>query len=171
MNRKSTKILLGIAVLTIWSTVFYRIYKAIAPEDTTFLPTTSYNLAVEKKSKQDTFTLLANYRDPFLGQRSTYPKRSRSLSPSPPPKRIINTPPPKPVATKPPKKRKPVKFPKVHYKGFVKNHGVTKALVNVNGKSQNLKRGQEFENVRISRITEDSIQVMFQGAGKWFFRE
>ena len=71
---KNTKtyLLLGV-VLLIWGIIGYKIVKAISPDEPELFAVENVNFKpLRSTTKKDTFSILANYRDPFLG---TLPKQ------------------------------------------------------------------------------------------------
>src|SRR5688572_4426537 len=154
---KKTTYLLLIVVADIWGSVFYKLFSGLAGEDVVLQNTIPFS-ALPPGSGPDTFQLLANYRDPFLGKSSP----------------AIKTGPVKPIK-KPEVKTQspsPVPWPSIVYSGMVKNDKSNKllALLQVNGSSQALKQGDKIENVEVVQIFRDSI-LLKQGKEKKIFKK
>jgi len=99
----------------------------------------------------DTFSIVANYRDPFLGRIITEPKLA-----------------PKKIVTKP-KVVIPVRWPLITYGGMIKNNKSEKvvAIVNINRKSNLMNLGDVVSEVELLEIHSDSIKVKFSGIKKY----
>lgn len=73
---KNTKtyILLGVVAL-IWGTIGYKVISGLSPADLPAIATSdSVDFKPKKSTPKDTFSITANYRDPFLG---TVPKKKK----------------------------------------------------------------------------------------------
>ena len=104
----------------------------------------------------DTFSLMANYRDPFLGKIATRKVKSNKAPSNP---RIR-------VAPKRPKAK--TNWPKLAYNGLIKKQASneTLALIQINGKSAIMKIGETLDKVKLLKIYPDSIKVKFEGLTK-----
>lgn len=105
----------------------------------------------------DTFSIICNYPDPFLGK--TTPKQYRSPANS-----VTSAAKAKDVVKE--KKKAAITtlvWPEVVYKGIIKNQKSNKqlALLQINGKSNAMKMGESYENIELIRIFKDSIEVKF----------
>ena len=160
-NKKSIYLLLPLTLL-IWGIIGYRIYQSIKPEDS-YAQATSFPTftALTNDQTPDTFTLINNYRDPFL-----------SAAPPPVTKPVaqVHRPASKPQIIKkvekpkPPKKQPKVRWPKIAYKGSFKNKGSSRqlALVNINQTEHFLGINDTASKVRLLNIWRDSIKVKCQ---------
>ncbi len=169
MKQQLTKIALGLAVFLIWGTVFYRIYQALVPTDDFVLGTNTFIPAKATSTSLDTFSLLANYKDPFLGK-SLGRKNSSSSKERTTPRRIVPTSTP-PAVSKETKLKKPVQFPAIVFKGYVENKGIKTLLLSIDGKNQYLRPGQALEGLSVARAYEDSVSLRLKGARRTFLRE
>ena len=147
---------LVIIVVIIWGLIFYKIFSTIGSHDNT-----NNNMAMQALRKDtgfhraDTFMIMNNYRDPFLGTRTTnYKKENASVVKK-------NTPPvPKIVVV--------VKWPVIVYNGLIKKKESVKplALVKIDGKSEFMTKGSVVSDVELVNLYRDSISVSFNGEKK-----
>ncbi len=162
MEKQTTKYLLAIAVIAIWGLLGYRIYKKVYPDNDFFIPTTN-DFVLEKNTAIDSFQLLVNYRDPFLGnkikQRQQPISTERQVNVGKPTKNFNLT------------KPKKATFPKLSYKGSIYlDSGRKVALISFNKHMVNLGLGESFEEITLLAIQEDSIRLGFKGQEKTFFK-
>ena len=140
--------LLLILAAGIWGTVIYRIFKTVRKEDTVQIK------PVESKpgffSLPDTFSIVADYRDPFLGKRVLPQSPKKVTTPVVKPK-------PEPMVSM-------VKWPAVSYSGIIKNKSTDKelALVKIDQKEFIMRTGEVMQGVQLSKIFKDSIVVLYQ---------
>jgi len=145
---KSTRtyVLLGL-VLVIWGIVGYRIFSTLAPEtqEKSLVATTTFTDV--QVAAQDTFSIQANYRDPFLG---TLPPSQRKF-----PKTKKGT-------------RKKINFPSIAYTGSMVNSSTKKRIffVTVNGTQHLLEKGKTGSEVTLMHGTGKSITIRYKGAVK-----
>jgi len=157
MKNKAGYILLPL-VVAVWALIGYRVLgflkqDKISVSDTkTEEPNISLNNLV-----QDTFSIEANYRDPFIAQQVQH------VVVTGPPQKVVQ---PKPVA----KQNQP--WPTISYLGLVKNNKSNKALamVTFNKKLRNMGIGDETDGIKIIDIQRDSLVAKFNGERKSFIR-
>lgn len=142
---KNTKtyLLLG-AVLFIWGAVGYRIYKGISPSETALnAETAQVNFKPKEPVEKDTFSIVADYRDPFLGI-------------------ILKK---KKIAVKRKKQAPPIPEIPITYTGSVlgKNSSNSIFFVNIAGVQQLLKPKQTVNGVTLVSGTEKEIKIRCQG--------
>lgn len=148
MKNKKVVILLLVLAAGVWGTVIYRIFNSVHREDAVLTK------PVENKSDfssyEDTFSIVADYRDPFLGKRvaSHMPKKQGT---------VIAKPKPVYVGTV-------AKWPPVTYSGRIKGQNPDKelAMVKIDQKDFIMKRGDVMMGVELSKIFKDSIVVLYQ---------
>jgi len=95
----------------------------------------------------DTFSIIAKYRDPFLG---------KIRSPKPKTKKVKKKPPP--IKKKP----EPVlRWPTITYGGMIKNQQTGKlvAMIKINGKDNLMAVDNIVSEVRLVQVYPDSIKV------------
>ena len=136
-----------IAVLSIWGILGFRIVRTIHP-DTDEIPHIGKmeRFSPPTKKIRDTFSISANYRDPFLG---TSPK----------------------MAT--PKKQLTVRAPKerevaIVYTGYVKENstGAKIFFVTIDGEQQMMSNNDSFKEVKLLSGTSEMIKVRVAGRNK-----
>ena len=159
MKSKKTVYILLVVVAGIWGTLFYKIFSGLGGDNDIKSNTIQIPQTLIANSFSDTFSLIANYRDPFLG---------KQLAP-----KIVSDNPPVTVNKT---KSQPVvnssQWPAITYSGMVKNDNSNKtlALLFINGNSQTLKQGDLIENIEVVKIYRDSV-LLKQGKEKKFFKK
>ncbi|MDF1676543.1 MAG: hypothetical protein P1U44_12585 [Vicingaceae bacterium] len=154
-KKKTIYILMPIVIL-VWGFVFYQLYGY-------FFSTPSYANTEEKtiinidEIKKDTFSIVANYRDPFLSQ-----KRVQTVNYQ------VAT---KTNGTSKTKKHTPptvLKWPSIQYKGMIKNNNSERrvAIVNIDGKERIVKEGTTLNELKVVKIEKETITVSFQDEQK-----
>ncbi len=135
-------------VIGVWGLIIYRIFAVASPDSPT--PRFADSATKETGSSQlpDTFRLLANYPDPFLGNIAQEKKIASG-------KRILKKEVPKPVV----KAQQP--WPSVTYVGMIKNQKSSKQLVmvQVDGVSNVMKVGDSAGGISLTRIYRDSVEL------------
>ena len=147
--KKNTKtyVLLGIVAL-IWGIIGYRIISAISsdPEPQTTAVNADFKpLPVQEK---ETFTILADYRDPFLGTlpKKTAKKVKRSTKPKAPPAPEIA----------------------IAYTGFVADKEAKDNIffVTINGQQHLMSSGNEIDKVKLLSGNASSIKIRYNNKTK-----
>jgi len=155
MEKKSTKLFLGLMLLSVWSIFGYRLYERKNKTNNTY-PTAVISEQAAAATEREAFALLLNYKDPFVSDRFT---RSRKRISSDLPKAKIIT---KNQIRKKVEKKE-VKFPNIKYMGNVKMvSGQQKAIVKMDDNIHHWRSGERKEELLLERIFDDSIQVRFQ---------
>lgn len=153
-NKKLTYLLIC-AVAAVWGIILYRVFFNETVDD---YELTSLGIQTEKDpydqyvAKKDTFRLVLNYRDPFLGtlQNDIVEK---AVSGAPVQVSIPIAPPP------------PMDWSFIKYSGYVVNPK-TKTLVSiisVNGIERMIAEGETFGGVKLLKNKKDSILINWQG--------
>jgi hypothetical protein len=170
-DNKYAPYILGPILLMVWGLVFYKIYQAVYNEEEAFDVPQYENLPVfEDQQKEDSYTLLVDYKDPFLGKRFNYSSkentRPRTTNSNARPKVKI-------VAPKPAVKKTIQKpFPTVVYQGFQIMNTDTVALLKINTRFYPVARkGDAFQGVQVNEIYKDSIQVQFENQQQTFLKK
>lgn len=152
-NKKTLYILVPLVVL-IWGMIGFRIWAGFNNDTTNYLLEPTYSEPITEILAVDTFSIIANYRDPFLGK--------------------IQAPKPKPIKTK--KKPTPVikklepilRWPTIIYGGMIKNQKTSKliAMIKINGRDNLMSVGNVVSEVRLVKVYPDSIEVALGKAEK-----
>lgn len=170
MEKNNAKYFLGIALLSIWGLVGYRVYNKMNSNNNWRIPNQEISFS-NPQSSIDSFGLYLDYESPFKVAKASFTPQvvvaNNASSTS-----GINT---NKVAQRKVKKRKSqpqkVAFPSVSYKGSISlKNGRTAALIKINNQITNLGVGEEFENVMLQKIYNDSIQVRFENRDSIFFK-
>lgn len=149
-NKKATYILIPLVAL-VWAMIFYRIFSAVKPADNELMQTNALAMdSTVSNTLPDTFSIHANYRDPFLGTMISSERpvlRNTSLPTTPVKTTVIIK-----------------SWPVITYGGMIKNQKSNKqlALLQINGESKMMKVGDMEDEVELVKIYKDSIEVMFQ---------
>lgn len=156
-NKKVLYILLPLAII-IWGVIIYRIYTSLQKKETKVALSDNISSAPKSLYENEEFTLEANYRDPFLGQKIEV---VQNKLPNPKP---ISNPEVKPVMEK--------IWPNLVYKGIIKNLKSSKQMIlmEMNGNEFILKGGDTINGLQLKRITKDSILVAFGKDLKTFYK-
>lgn len=146
-NKKSIYILLPI-VLLIWGGVMYQFFSF---SDTNEIETIAANELILKPLKiikRDTFSIDANYRDPFLGKMYT-------------PKKQVLT----PKIKKEPTIEEPLIWPTITYKGIVSDtkDKTTIFMVLIAGQTFLMKKGEVQNEVFLKEGDKESIYLKYKG--------
>ena len=147
-NKKTVYVLLP-AVAIIWGIVIYRVFSGLHSSNENYKMNTNFNTSVNTNSSVlDTFSISANYRDPFLGRMISVNANSIQKNETPKVEKVIQQ----------------IKWPTIIYNGMIKNQKSKKelALVQIGGKDNIMKAGETAEGIKIQKIYKDSIEVVFE---------
>lgn len=140
-------------VFLVWGIVFYQLYLYFFSTPTYVTEKAEVVVNVDE-IKKDTFSIVANYRDPFLGEniRLTQPKTTNNQSSQPKVQKNIAQ---KPLDNP---------WPTIEYKGMIKNNNSEKrvGIVGLNNKEYLVKEGEVLNGVKFMVISKELIQVSFQ---------
>jgi len=145
-------------VALIWSTIGYKIINSIASSNTN-APFIEVNTTPKDTSViPDTFSIMANYPDPFLWQGNDTTKSNGLIENAEPAnnnKNYNENPEPQPVV-----------IPPVKYLGFIKNkNGKNKlAIITVRGQEITVKEKDIIDDITILRIDKSSLSIKFHGS-------
>nr|WP_068893385.1 hypothetical protein [Pedobacter panaciterrae] len=159
-NKKLTYLLIC-AVAAVWGIIIYKVLFNNTDDD--FEP--KFKTAKEDHEpydqyliKNDTFKLVLNYRDPFLGgmTAASDDKNNTAIASE---ANFIPPPPPPP----------PIDWSLIKYSGYIVNPATKKlvAILVINGREQMTAEGQTFEGVKLLQNRKDSILVSWQGKKKY----
>lgn len=154
MKNKGFTYLLLIIVAVVWYNVFFRIKSNLSTEQATFA-SNNMNIHSFPSTKKDTFSLKANYGDPFGFTRVDEGSNEIPLVQS----TSIQTPPPLPTQ---PKK---VYWPQIEYKGLIKKSSSKHplCLLKVDGEFFNLLKGDYFlDDIYLKEVNKDYVEITYQ---------
>ena len=155
-KNQKTYLLLGL-VIAIWGILGFRIVKSISPsepEPTTTITNIEFKPTALKE--RDTFSILANYRDPFLG---TIPKSTNKPTSA---KATVG----KQIKPKMPEKN-------IIYSGLVNDNATGQKIffLSVDGQQLMLSKNQEAEGVKIISGNAEKVKLRYNGLTKTIGRE
>lgn len=169
MKNKKLRYILIPAVVIIWGLVLYKVFSYT--DDT---PEFNFNSNIDNEILQnnsvvDTFSLIADYRDPFLGNQSTFKSYSPSIESS------NNNTQNKSVEIKKTNNQQTVtniRWPQVKYGGLVINQNSDKkvGIMQLNGKKHLIEENKDYDNITIQRIFEDSVLISYMNNSKTFYK-
>lgn len=159
-NKKLTYFLIC-AVAAVWSIILYRVFFNDSGADDVLKSPSAvvkhepYDQYVQK---EDTFKLVLNYKDPFLGGMAPVAVLNpgtavtKPLNPAP-------APPPKPL----------VDWGVIKYVGYIVNPATKKivSIVTVNGMERMLAEGEYFEGAQLLKNKKDSVLMSWKGKQKY----
>lgn len=151
-NKKLLYVLLPLLVI-IWGLIFYRIFSSLNSSDEKYKLQTSKNIFSSKDNAvSDTFSIVNNYRDPFLGKTITADV-NKSV--------VVQRIKPAPIESV---VKQPLEWPAIIYGGMIKNQKSNKqfVLLQINGQANVMKQGDVKNGVELLVIFKDSIQVSFK---------
>lgn len=147
MTKKTKTYLLLIVVVIIWGILIFKVIDALKGSNDDIISSNfkpePFNFNFQKEI--DTFTLIANYRDPFLGdikEKETRQRRNKT-----------------PIKTKQPEE--PLAL--ITYSGYMTDP-INKErvfFVNINNQQHMLKRNETVENVKIISGNDRNIVLRF----------
>ena len=146
MKNKGTYILVPLVII-IWAVIGYRLFKYLNADKVEIHEAKKAELHIlQQNFTPDTFSILANYRDPFLNVNNTPARVHKTVGPLS-----------KPVV----KSDKP--WPAIAYHGLIKNDALNRAyaMISINNKLKNLAVNDEFDGVQVINMNRDSICVSF----------
>jgi len=141
-------------IILVWGVVFYQLYVYLFSSPT-YVTNEIKEVVNIDQIKIDTFSIVANYRDPFLDKKITFSQ----------PKTIATTNSTKITNTKNNKEKTlEKKWPTLTYNGMIKNNNSDKrvGIVTINGKEYLVKEGDVYHEVKFMVINKHEIKVHFQ---------
>ncbi len=149
------------SVALVWSVILYRIFFKNSEEDYSLKSVS----VIDKQefydqyvTKEDTFKLALNYRDPFLGTMEPLLASSLSI----PVTKQQNFVPATPASPN-------IDWNAIKYAGYIVNP-ISKKLVSiivVNGKERMLALGERFEGAQLLKYEKDSVLISWKGKQKY----
>jgi hypothetical protein len=152
-NKKHTYILLAL-VLFIWGAVMYQFFSFSNANEENLIVSKEFNLKPIEIKTRDTFSINANYRDPFLGK--TFEDKNSSITSA---KKGIKKKP------KEPKVEEVFVWPKILYKGIVsdtKDKNKVFMLI-IEGQTFLMKIGSTEKEVFLKEGDRESIYIKYKG--------
>ena len=161
MKNKSVTYLLGAVVLLIWGLVFYRFFSAVNEDDLP-IPVSAYSTSKVSKSnvEADSFELISDYRDPFLGKWTGVINSDINKAPKVR-KKVAKVVVPLVIAP-------PIDWSFVTYLGTIHGKQSKKklAILKLNDREMMVGANEKVGELTVLKIGKDSILVSFQGVNK-----
>lgn len=146
-KQNKTYVLLAV-VIGVWGIIAFKFINGVSPKTQEIVQVTSDQIFIPKQIKErDTFAILADYRDPFLGTVQA-PKKVTSKKNT---TRVI--------------KKEVVPTKSILYTGFITDKGSKQKIffVTVEGQQQMMSINDTFQEVKLVRGTKTSIRVKYDG--------
>lgn len=162
-NKKLTYILIPV-VLIIWGGILFKIMQYRSSDETSGNSIPSYTENKEIAMEKDSFSLIADYNDPFIKRRYSPPKEKSSSAES----KVVSTRRNRSPQRSPRVNRRRVRWPNIAYGGVIinENNKELTALINLNNTNRLLYEGDVFEDVTLLEIYNDSIIVSYMDEQK-----
>lgn len=166
MKNKGVTYLLLVIVCAIWGIIIFRIIKGMSGDEEINTINNSQPYTNNDKA-EETYDIIASYRDPFLGGiRQSYSQNELSSSSTPQPKPAK----PKSVVVKPITPAQPptpaivIDWSFIHFKGLISNKGgKAVGIVSINGNEHIVKNNDKLSDVKILSVSKDSILIQYKG--------
>lgn len=157
MKKKKTLYLMLPLIILVWGVVFYQLFSYIFSSPTYANETVKEVINIDE-IKQDTFSIVADYRDPFLGKKARFKKQSNSSSNTK--KNLHKTIKNQIKAEKP--------WPLITYNGMIKNNNSDRrvGIIKIGGKEYLVKEEDIVSEVTILFINKNVVEVRFQKENK-----
>lgn len=157
-NGKLKYILIAI-VLGIWSTIIYRYIAYLKGNDYSKQYVLNNN-NTNFNQNTDTFTLYANYSNPFIGINDT--KQGNKSSSNNDVHKIVTKPKIVPINT--------ITWPSIKYSGIVFNtkNNRNSVMLTINGKIHILEKDGSIMGIKIIAVKKDSIALLYLNQQKYF---
>jgi hypothetical protein len=151
MKKKKIIYLMLPVVILVWGFVFYQLYSYFFSKPKIANQETIYQIN-EDEIKRDTFSIVANYRDPFLGTKASINNEAIKTNNYTSNKTVTGS----KVTTE--------LWPSIEYHGMIKNNNSNKrvGIIKIDGKEFLVKEGDEKYDVKIIQIDKEEIKVRFQ---------
>ncbi len=156
MNQKPVKYLLIGGVVLVWGLIIYRVVDGLSPDDVPAIKAAN-PLAVTYVPPADSFTLIADYSDPFIPGSDTVDAEVEMTA-----KPVVAPAPPPPVINKPPADA--YKEGTIQYEGMISNPAKKLKLgtITLNGKEMLVKEKDKVEEYLIQKISLETIVVRYK---------
>ncbi|WP_272149621.1 hypothetical protein [Tenacibaculum aiptasiae] len=145
MTKQQKTYLLLAAVILIWGIIGYQFFNQFSSNTPEVTTASSFEFVPKKITKQEAYTVKADYRDPFLGK-----------LPSDKKKKVI-------VRKKAPKTNIP--FPNITYNGVIEG-GSKSFILTINGMQEEMSIGQTLHKVTLKKANSSKAVVVFNSVSK-----
>jgi len=148
MKKQNKTYLLLAVVLGIWGSIGFKFLSAVNPSTQEIAQVTSDQIFVPKDIKErEVFSIVADYRDPFLGTVKAPKKVAKKTSKEP----VV--------------KKAPIPTKSIQYTGFITDKSSKQKIffVTIDGQQQMMSLNDTFQEVKLIRGTKSSIRVKYDG--------
>jgi hypothetical protein len=155
VSQKTLRYFLFVGLAAVWGTIIYKVIKGLNQNDDIPAVQTSKGPKIDYYKPIDSFTLIANYPDPFLPQGDSTIAKNISEN-------IVDDTP----ARKEALQMKPaIDVSKIQYYGMITNPEKKKkvAIISIAGKEYLAKEKEKIEQLLINKITKEKITVFING--------
>lgn len=132
-------------VLMIWGVIGIKVFRTLSPEPKAPVFAENINFKPKKVVQRDTFSIVADYRDPFLG---TIPASNKKRT-----KKV---------------KQPVIQFPKINYTGLISGQQNKDHIyfVTIDGTQYLMQKRNENKGVSLISGTSEGIRVRYKGIVK-----
>jgi hypothetical protein len=157
MNQKRVKYLLIGGVAVVWGLIIYRVVDGLSPDDNLPALNAPNAVATSYVPLSDSFTLIADYTDPFIPGSDTVDAEVELTA-----KPVAAPAPPPPVINKPPADT--YKEGTIQYEGMISNPARKLKLgtITINGKEMLVKEKDKVEEYVIQKISAETIVIKYK---------
>lgn len=154
MKKKKTIYLLLPIILLVWGFVFFQLFSYFFAEPSYATKEKEFTVSIDE-IKKDTFSIVANYRDPFLDKKTslkTHPPIAQRTATKASKHKAIQPVPPK-------------QWPVIKYKGMIKNNNNAErrvGIVTIGNQEFLVKEGSILNEISFITINKDYIKVSLQ---------
>ncbi len=156
MNQKPVKYLLIAGVVLVWGLIIYRVVDGMNPDDNIPAIKAANTLTTAYVAPADSFTLIADYTDPFIPGSDSVDAEALMDKPVTPP------PPPPPVVNKPPVDT--YKEGTIQYSGMISNpqKKIKLGTITLNGKEMLVREKDKVEGYVIQKISAETTIIKYK---------
>jgi len=154
-NKKTLTYALLAGSLLVWGLVFYKLFSYIGGDDSPNANNKTITVP-HQIEKEESYTLIANYRDPFLGKQEKSQGGEGGVNLIIKRKSVVK------VVKEP---EKPLDLTFISYTGMITNPSTKKkvALVTIKGKQSMVSEGEVLDEITFVKNYKDSIQISYLG--------
>ena len=146
MNKNTKTTVLLIVVIIVWGTIGYQIYLNYHPSQGESLAATSMSFTPKQHIVKNSYSITANYRDPFTGKKYK-----------------------KPVVKKPTIRKQLPKpeiiFPRILFMGMIEGAKKT-YIISINNTQEIFQLNDTFLNITLVAANKKSITIRYQNSTK-----
>tara|TARA_B100000780_G_C21125721_1_gene456733 strand:+ start:3515 stop:3973 length:459 start_codon:yes stop_codon:yes gene_type:complete len=146
MNKNTKTSVLLMVVVIVWGTIGYQLYLNYQPSQGETLAATKMHFVPKQHIIKNTYSITANYRDPFTGKKYK-----------------------KPVVKKPTIKKQLPKpeiiFPRILFMGMIEGAKKT-YIISINNTQEVFQLNDTFLNITLVAANEKSITIRYQNSTK-----